>query len=224
MSCYLKSRLCSTKPWSAVVSPVLGSLSLSSRLAHSLKQFLVIGSLKNKAAQPGNTYSCRRHTGNRRAIGGFSLVEMMVVISLLAIMSAIAVPSFTQMIAGNSVDAAANELYGLLQYARGEAVSRGQRVTVSAGASDTWAATLDVSALKDGETVTLRHYESLNQPKVTAVTAAQSLSALAFYSNGSSSGSTQITLCHSTDSSVAGRAISVARSGQVSPPQSTSCE
>lgn len=154
---------------------------------------------------------------------GFTLVEMMVVVAVLGIMASIAMPSFTRMIASNSVESAGNELYGLLQYARAEAVARGQRVTVSANASDSWSQTLDVSTLSDGESVTLRHYESLNQPKVSAATSTQALSNLAFYSNGSSSGSTLITLCYSPDATITGKVISIARSGQVSAPQSAVC-
>jgi type IV fimbrial biogenesis protein FimU len=155
---------------------------------------------------------------------GFTLVEMMVVVALLAIMASIAMPSFARLIAANSVEAAGNELYGLLQYARAEAVARGQRVTVSADSSDTWSQALDVSTLNSGAPVTLRHYESLNQSKVTATASTQALSDVAFYSNGSSSGSTLITLCYSPDVTITGKLISIARSGQVSAPQSAVCQ
>lgn len=157
-------------------------------------------------------------------IAGFTLVEMMVVVALLAIMASIAMPSFARLIAANNVEAAGNELYGLLQYARAEAVARGQRVTVSAGSSDAWAQALVVSTINGGAAVTLRSYESLNQPKVSAEASTQALSDLAFYSNGSSSGSTLITLCYSPDITITGKVISVARSGQVSAPQSAVCQ
>lgn len=193
-------------------------------ITHSLERLLAGKAPGCQSAQKSGTDCADHGPSSHLASAGFSLIEMMVVVSLLAIMLAIAVPNFTQMVASDRVKTAANELYGLLQYARGEAVGRGQRVTISASTSDTWAETLDVIALKDGEPVTLRHYESLNQPEVSAITAAQSLSELAFYSNGSSSDSTLITLCYSSDSSIAGRTISVARSGQISAPESTSCE
>ncbi|MBC9252497.1 hypothetical protein A9179_19710 [Pseudomonas alcaligenes] len=148
----------------------------------------------------------------------------MIVLSILAILAMLAVPSLGEIIRRNSIEAASNELYGLLQYARGEAVSRGQKVSISATASDAWTATLDVQAGSDGDSTTLRHYESLNQPQVVASTANTAVSALAFYANGTSSSATVITLCYSGDSTTTGKTISVARSGQISAPESVSCQ
>lgn len=53
---------------------------------------------------------------------GFTLIELMVIIAMVAIMAAIAVPSFTQFIDNNRTLSAHNELVSLLQYARAHAV------------------------------------------------------------------------------------------------------
>lgn len=50
---------------------------------------------------------------------GFTLIELMITITLLGIFAALAVPSFSTMINNNRTQAASNEVYGLLQYARG---------------------------------------------------------------------------------------------------------
>ncbi|WDS38094.1 GspH/FimT family pseudopilin [Pseudoxanthomonas sp.] len=69
---------------------------------------------------------------------------MMVAIAVLAIMLAIAVPSFSQLLASNRLTAQANELVAALQVARSEAIRRNARVILcpsSDGASCATAAT-----------------------------------------------------------------------------------
>jgi len=55
---------------------------------------------------------------------GFTLIEAMIVVALLAILSSVAVPSFRSMMANNRVSSANAELQALLLYARAEAVYR----------------------------------------------------------------------------------------------------
>ncbi len=61
---------------------------------------------------------------------GFTLIELMVVISILAILLGIGVPSFRATIEGNRITTVANDLVGALQFARSEAVKRGTNVTL----------------------------------------------------------------------------------------------
>ena len=74
---------------------------------------------------------------------GFTLVELMVTITVLAVLLGVGVPSFQATIQGNRITTAANDLVAALQYARSEAVRRGVNVTVcssndQATCSGTW--------------------------------------------------------------------------------------
>lgn len=68
--------------------------------------------------------------GMSRVTRGFSLVELMVTLAVLAILTMVAVPSFRDTIRRNRVSAASNALYADLHYARSEAINRGQLVSL----------------------------------------------------------------------------------------------
>lgn len=67
---------------------------------------------------------------------GVNLLELMVVIAILAVVSSIAVPGYTQLVASNAVRSAASELHISLIQARSEAVKRNAVVTLSPVSSD----------------------------------------------------------------------------------------
>lgn len=83
---------------------------------------------------------------NRKSALGFTLIELMVTIAVLAIVAAIAMPSMQGIVRSNRLSAASTELVTALQLARAEAVRRNARVTVCASidglacaATDKWA-------------------------------------------------------------------------------------
>lgn len=84
-----------------------------------------------------NKAVCERSTQPPRvyAACGFTLVELMVVTAIAVVLLAIAIPSFRAVIRTNRLAAMTNELTGALQYARSEAITRGQRVTVCKSSS-----------------------------------------------------------------------------------------
>jgi type IV fimbrial biogenesis protein FimT len=65
-------------------------------------------------------------------LSGFTLMELMITLSVLAIIVTIAVPSFTTMVSNNRLTAQHNELVTALTIARSEALKRGTTVTVCA--------------------------------------------------------------------------------------------
>jgi type IV fimbrial biogenesis protein FimT len=58
-----------------------------------------------------------------RRNGGFTMIELMVVIAIVAILAAVAVPSFTESMARRRLEGVANELSADLQYAKSQAAS-----------------------------------------------------------------------------------------------------
>jgi len=68
---------------------------------------------------------------------GFTLIEIMVTVAIVAIFASIAVPSFTQMIKNNQISRATNEVVGGLILARSEALKRSNNVTLCASSNQT---------------------------------------------------------------------------------------
>jgi type IV fimbrial biogenesis protein FimT len=66
---------------------------------------------------------------------GFTLLELMVAITVFGVLTALAVPSFTTMTNRNKLAAESNELLGAIQYARMEAIRTSATVTVCGTAS-----------------------------------------------------------------------------------------
>ncbi|MFA5940627.1 MAG: GspH/FimT family pseudopilin [Sinimarinibacterium sp.] len=70
--------------------------------------------------------SCLEESGTH----GYTAIELLVTIAVLAIVTAFAVPGMTALVVRNRLAAQANEFVGALNYARSEAVTRGQAVAL----------------------------------------------------------------------------------------------
>jgi len=78
---------------------------------------------------------------------GFTLVELMITISIASILLAVAVPSYQSLMKGSHLTTQANEFMTALHYARSEAVKRGIRVTICKSADG---ATCNGDSWQDG--------------------------------------------------------------------------
>ncbi|WP_075791848.1 GspH/FimT family pseudopilin [Massilia putida] len=67
---------------------------------------------------------------SRRRGRGFTMVELLAVVAITAILSAMAAPSFKSLVAGQRARSTATELYAALSLARSEAIKRDAQVTL----------------------------------------------------------------------------------------------
>lgn len=164
--------------------------------------------------------------------GGFTLIELMVTIAVLAIVVTIAAPSFTTMINNNRSVALGEELAIALNYARSEAVKRGSRVSICASsdgasctAANTWtqgwivftdSATSDSAASPTVGTV-LRRWEAPNAGAVITVTQTAATNFIRYTRLGTLGRSSQITVTSSVSGcgSDAARTITVGPAGLI---------
>lgn len=106
----------------------------------------------------GSGTSSRPH----ERVGGFTLVELMVTVAVLAILVTLAAPSFQEMTNRNNVVSGTNEMIALLQGARMEAVRLNSRVEVcpssdgsACSGSNDWTQVV----MRDADANVLRHVE-----------------------------------------------------------------
>tara|TARA_R110002050_G_scaffold1244_4_gene8634 strand:+ start:67867 stop:68529 length:663 start_codon:yes stop_codon:yes gene_type:complete len=69
-------------------------------------------------------------TKSQMKMVGFTLIELMVTLAVLAVLAGIAAPSFMAMIRDNRITTQANNLVGSIQLARSEAAKRGVQITI----------------------------------------------------------------------------------------------
>ena len=98
--------------------------------------------------------------GRRRSSPGFTLIELIVAVTILGILVGLGVPQFTDFLRNSRRAAVLNELVGSLTLARSEAVRRGVLISMCktvdgsacvSGAGDTWAAGWLVFVNTDGD-------------------------------------------------------------------------
>lgn len=163
-------------------------------------------------------------TANRKRQRGFTLIEMMITISIAAILLSLAVPSFSAMQRRSQINTQTNALVSGLALARSEASKRGQRVsmcarngtlcTASTDWSNGWLAFLDLNGngnLDAGEDL-LQASPTTNQ----GVTLTSTQNAITYQVSGENLTQTSITITKSGCGSGEKRVITVEVTGRTS--------
>lgn len=104
-------------------------------------------------------------------VKGFTLIELMIAIVVLAILIAIAAPSFTKQIQRNQMRSAMADFITAVAYARSQAVTRAASVHVRSKNTTSWdsgwCATTDSSKCDSADASFLREFESGGSITVT---------------------------------------------------------
>lgn len=146
---------------------------------------------------------------------GVTLIELMIVLAIIVIISAIAAPSYQEMLASNRLISSANNLAGALQLARSEAVTRNQAVSVCSSSDQlscggSWA---------DGGIVLRADGEVLRIIPAFPVDIAVNGATIEYNTSGQLAGTATLTLSNASGT----RAIQVSRIGQTSTCKGSSC-
>lgn len=147
-------------------------------------------------------------------VSGFTLIELMITISIAAILLALAVPSFSALLKNNRLTAQTNSFKGALQYARATALSQNTTIQVcpigvvgSTACGTSWAVGWMVTI--PGATLLQSNKSGARDPAL-----ASAVTSVSFTSRGLAGAQTAFTVCDSRGSAFA-RAIQVETTGSI---------
>ena len=159
---------------------------------------------------------------NKR-FSGFTLIELLVVVAILAILLAIAYPSFESSIQNSRLNRQTNQLVSALQFARSEARSSGLDVTVCSSTDQTTCNADDDASWRNGyiirkDSAVLKTYDAMETGLLV-----NSYQPIVFSKDGTPSSSHQMTLCDNRGIASA-RGIILNASGQVRTGAPLACQ
>jgi type IV fimbrial biogenesis protein FimT len=175
-------------------------------------------------------------------VRGFTLIELVVTVGIVAILASIALPSFVSVIKNDTATAQANSLVFMLNYARSEAVEQDTSVTICpstgiSGASETTTACTGASSWQVGMLVycqttstgtapncnpvgtstfiNLRYAPALPSGYTVSSTAGTSVTFTSSGAVSGATGTTRFTICDSKQEVKYARDVEVLPSGRV---------
>ncbi|WP_456418113.1 GspH/FimT family pseudopilin [Thiolapillus sp.] len=111
-----------------------------------------------------------------RKIRGFTLVELLITILVIAILLSLAAPSFRSLLDRNAATATANDILSSILLARSEAIKREQPVIFSGSADfSTWQVAADTDNNGSGDDIVVEHSQGSNHVDVTPKGAAATI-------------------------------------------------
>ena len=155
---------------------------------------------------------------------GFTIIEVMIVVAIVGVTMAIGVPAMRDFVMNSRMSASVNDVAISFNLARGEAIKRGQNVTIArnAGARG-WAEGWAVTATDASATVLQRVDE---MESTTTLVSTGLVATFNYNSTGRSSaspGTLVFDLCDDRDSET-GRTITVGVTGRVSTVTKDNCD
>lgn len=178
--------------------------------------------INNRAQPPG-----------RLATQGFSLIELMVALVIVAILAVIAGPNFSDAIKRNRVESLAREVASALNLARSEAASRGRTVILcrsvtgsscsgTTNATEGWLIFEDTDNSGDldagGSEPILRVHDELTNTRLrvyTGPSGAGNTSTVSFDRHGFSNAQVTFEVCEDTLNTTFARALVMENSGRI---------
>ena len=180
------------------------------------------------ALKRGNTKSC--HRLNR----GFSLIELMVVLTIVGILVRIGISTYSSAITSSNISSESNALWGDLQYAHSQSIKQGLTVTLCAantsgnapytcsGSSTTWSSgwvTYTGSYTTTSGAVTQALLLRVQQPLLSSYTmkstSTNALSSISFNSFGFSTIRGSVTVSPPSTSSVSSKTVCISAVGSL---------
>lgn len=160
-----------------------------------------------------------------RTQNGFTFIELMIVLALIAVIAAWAVPSFMDIVAENSVASSSNTVVGFLNEARSSAIQQGRSVFVTPVTSGSWANGMEAWVDENGDKAKTSVDKTLFvQQSFGGNLTLTGPTQLQFHPTGllDATGGNQFKLCPNT-SGIKGNLISMTAGGQVSTSSGVSC-